>query len=60
MILSSEVVVVRSCSIKKVFLQILQYSQENNYARECEISKSLFYYRTRLVATSVSLYKLEH
>ena len=55
--------VVRRCSVKKVFLQISQNSQENTCARVsfliklqvfscefCEISKNTFFYRTPLPA----------
>ena len=60
--------VVQRCSVKKVFLEILQNSQENTCARVsffkkeslaqvfscefCEISKNTFFYRTPLVAAS--------
>ena len=57
----------RRCSLKKVFLEISQNSQENTCARvsflmklqasgqqkNCEISKNTFSYRTPLVAASV-------
>ena len=39
----------RRCSVKKVFLEILQNSQKNKF---CKISKDTFSYRTPLVATS--------
>ena len=55
-------------SVKKVFLEILQNSQENTCARVsfflkkkrlwhnfCEISKNTFSYRTPTVAASVSV-----
>ena len=60
-------VVVQRCSLKKVFLEILQNSQENSCARVsfiiktpvqvfscefCEISKNTFLYRAPLVADS--------
>ena len=59
--------VVRRCSVKKVFLEISQNSQENTCARVsfliktlvqvfscdfCEISKNSFSYRAPLVAAS--------
>ena len=56
--------VTRKCSVKKVFLEILQNSQENTCARVsffghnvfscelCEISKNTFSYRTPPVAAS--------
>ena len=54
----------RRCSVKKVFLENSQNSQENTCARKetlaqvfscefCEISKNTFLYRTPLVAASV-------
>ena len=56
------------CSVKKVFLEILQNSQENTCARVsfliklqvsgcefCEISKNTFFHRTPLIAASVCL-----
>ena len=59
--------VVQTCSVKKVFLEISQNSQENacNFIKKealtqvfscefCEISKNTFSYRTPLVAASVS------
>ena len=62
-------VVVRRCSVKKVFSEILQNSQENTCARVsfmkketlaqgfscgfCEIFKNTFSYRTPPVAASV-------
>ena len=69
LIFTSETVV-RRCSVKKVFLEISQNPQENAcatcnfiikealaqvFSREyCEISKNTFYYRTSLVAASVT------
>ena len=59
--------VVWMCSVKKVFLEILENSQKNRCARNsfflsqvffcefCEISKGTFFYRTPLVAASVFL-----
>ena len=60
--------VVRMCSVKNVFLEISQNSQENTSVRPatlskrvsgkvfscecCEISKNTFFYRTPLVAPS--------
>ena len=60
--------VVQTCSVKKVFLEILQYSQENICARVCflinetlakvffcefsEISRNTFFHRAPLVAAS--------
>ena len=48
--------VVRRCSVKKVFLEISQNSQENTCARVsfefCEISKNTFFHRSPLVAAS--------
>ena len=53
--------VVQRCSVKKVFLEISQNSQENACARVsyliklqafCEISKNTFLHRTPLVAAS--------
>ena len=41
--------------MKKVFLEILQNSQENTCAKILEISKNSFFYRTPLVAASVTL-----
>ena len=57
--------VVQWCSVKTVFLEILQNSQENTGARTsffaqvfacefCEISKNTFLHRTPLVAASVN------
>ena len=44
--------VARRCSVKKVFLEFSQHSQENTYARACfcKISKNTFSYRTPPVA----------
>ena len=49
--------VVKRCSVKNVFLEISQNSQENTCAKVffcefCEICKNTFYYRTLLVAAS--------
>ena len=60
--------VVQRCSVKKVFLEISQNSQENTCARDsflinlslaqvfscefCEISKNTFFHRTPLMAAS--------
>ena len=41
--------VVRRCSMKKVFSETSQNSQENT-CEFCEISKNTFFYRTSLVA----------
>ena len=56
---------VQRCSVKKVFLEISQNSQENTcviflsrdsstviFCEICEISKNAFFYRTSLVAAS--------
>ena len=58
--------VTQSCSVKKVFLEISQNSQGNNFIKKgtlaqvfscefCEISKNTFFYRTLSVAASVSV-----
>ena len=39
-------IVVQSCFMKEVFLEISKNSQENIYARVSEISKNTFSYRT--------------
>ena len=49
--------VVQRISVKKVFLEISQNSQENTCAQAfscefCEISKNTFFHKTRLVAAS--------
>ena len=53
---SSPEAVAQMCSVKKMFLEISQNSQENTCARVfcdfCEISKSTFFYRTPSVASS--------
>ena len=61
--------VARRCSVKKMFLEISQNSQENNCARVslliklqascefCELSKNTFSYRTPPVAASYFLLK---
>ena len=43
--------VVQRCSVKKVFLEISQNSQENT-CEFCEISKNTFFHRPLLVAAS--------
>ena len=69
--ISSEAVA-RRCSVKKVFLEISQDSQESTCARVshltetlaqvfsckfCKISKNTFFFRTCLAAASVSFLK---
>ena len=53
--------VVRTCSVKKVFIEILQTSQENGSGTGvscefCKISKNTFFHRAPLVAVSVFPY----
>ena len=51
--------VVQRCSVKKVFLEISQNSQENNRARVfllIKLQDFIFFYRTRPVAASVYPY----
>ena len=60
--------VAQTCSVKKVFLEISQNSQENTCARvsfyflsllekeSCEISKNTFFYGTPAVSASVVSY----
>ena len=66
--------VAQTCSVKKMFLEILQNSQENTCAKVffikkealaqllscefCEISKNTFFYRTPLVVASLHTYNL--
>ena len=58
--------VAQRCSVKKVFLEILQNSQVSNFIKKetlaqgfscvfCEISKNTFSYRTPPVAASLRL-----
>ena len=44
--------VARRCSVKKVFLEISQNSQENTCASACSFIKNTFSYRTPLMAAS--------
>ena len=57
--------VAQTCSVKKMFLEISQNSQENTCPRFsscefCEVSKNTFFYRTPLVAASSLLYGSIH
>ena len=48
----------QKCAVKKVFLEILQNSQENT-CEFCEISKNTYFNRTPLVVASVSKISFE-
>ena len=57
----SKEAVARTCSIKKVFLEISQNSQENTCARVSFLIKlqATFFYRTPLVAASNSIMRFK-
>ena len=51
-------VVVQSCSLKKMFIEISQNSRETPVQEPlfCKISKNTFFHRTPLVAASVIIF----